>query len=184
MTRPTCILVTLAVMSLASLAITASDAVSLPELAGTYVSSMDGGCSFELQSEGAFSLSCLSQPIRKGQVQMVGEGFRIEGGGVFAEWGVRPRGVVVQGPPAPPGDPTRGPLVVSASEGTNALLLEPLRWGTRLYLIRNGDFDGFCRAIRAGVEPRKEAGGVAFLKRGDHTKRAGRKAPRQCVDPK
>ena len=95
MTRPTRIVATLAVMSLASLATAASDAVSLLGLRGTYVSSMDGGCSFELQSQGAFSLSCLSQPIRKGQVQMVGEGFRIEGGGVFVEWGVRPRGVVI-----------------------------------------------------------------------------------------
>ena len=72
-------------------------------------------------------------------------------------------GVDQQGPPAPVAI-RRADHSSGASKGPI-----PSRWslcaGERS-LLDECDFDGFCRAIRAVLEPRKEAGGAAFLRRG------------------
>jgi hypothetical protein len=166
----------------------ASDAVSFPELAGTYLSSMRGGCELELKKDGSFALACLAQHVRKGQVHVVGKGFRINGS---ADASVA---VVRRLPPLPSSgaedsadplvDPTSGPLVVSTSEDDRSLLLKPLRWGARLYLVQADAYEAFCREIKTGLEPRKEAGGTQFLRRGDHRKTADANAPMECAGSK
>jgi hypothetical protein len=173
------------VLLLVAPAVGAADAVRFGDLEGTYVSARHGGCRLELKKRGSFSLSCGSRTV-KGQASAVGPGFAVIGGGGSAETpqpAVLMHGSTEDWPPSLR-DPTRGPYVVSGPEGGESFWLEPLRWGSRLYLVRNGDFDGFCRDVQAGVEPRKTETGAEFLRRGDHLKPAAGRRPKVCDGPK
>ena len=172
-------LILLAVLSVGSVS-RSSDDVSLAILEGTYLSSMQGGCSLELHSDASFALMCLSQPLRRGHIQVRGDVLTIDGAGPIPFADIRPRRLEPKGAHAPLGDPTSGPLVIAWPEVGRSLRLTPLRWGARLYLIRNADYRAFCKAIDNGDEPRHDPGGYQFLRRGDHMKPAGKRPPIQC----
>ena len=151
----------------------ASDSIRLADLAGTYVSSSDGGCLLELRKDGSYTLSCGSRPKLKGQTRLIEGGFGI---------GPSRLPTVIGMPPPAPDDPTRGPYIVRTSDDDESLSfwLEPLRWGDRLYLIRSADYESFCGSIRAGTEPRTTPTGEAFLRRGDHRKVTASQLPKEC----
>ena len=149
----------------------AGDSLSFADLAGTYVSSLDGGCLLELRKDSTYMITCGKRPPRKGQTLFIDGGFSVGTGPIPEAIGM---------PPSAPGDPTRGPYVVRVAEEPISLWLEPLRWGDRLYLIRGGEQTAFCRSIRSGLEPRAETTGDEFLRRGDHRRAAGPKPPREC----
>jgi hypothetical protein len=163
----------------------AGETASFADLAGTYVSSVRGGCQLELDKGGYFSLTCAPwRRALKSRVMPLGDGrFVILGGEVRGDLQLPP-----DPPPAragsgwPPSlrDPTKGPYVVHGPEATDTFVLMPLRWGERLYLIRAGELEPFCQSISSGLEPRKTAGGDQFLRRGDHAKRVGAKRPPEC----
>jgi Tol biopolymer transport system component len=50
--------------------------------------------------------------------------------------------------------------------------LVPVRWGQRLYLVRDRAMGGFCDLVIRGLEPRSSARGPFLLRAGDEGKRA------------
>ena len=161
----------------------AADTLRFADLQGTYISALHGGCLLGLGKDGYFSLTCGERQVR-GRVAQIGGGFAVIGGGSGAEMpahvALPPQGTAGAWPPSL-SDPTRGPYVVyGPGPGGHSFWLEPLRWGARLYLIRDGNYDAFCQAVRTGVEPRKTPTGSEFLRRGDHLKPVPRKPPREC----
>jgi len=163
----------------------AAETASFADLAGTYVSSVRGGCQLELDKAGDFSLTCAPwQRALKSHAMPLGDGR-------FIIFGAEGRGglVLPPDPPPPPAvsgwppsvrDPTKGPYVVHGPDAGDTFVLMPLRWGERLYLIRAGELEAFCRSISSRLEPRKTAVGDQFLRRGDHAKRVGGKRPPLC----
>jgi hypothetical protein len=161
----------------------ARDALSFADLAGTYVSSSDGGCLLELRKDSSYTLSCGSRAMGKGKAVPIDADFGIEGiQGAFGIGPSRRSPTVIPIVPPAPGDPTRGPYVVRDpdDDASPSFLLRPLHWGDRLYLVHVGNSESFCESIRAGREPRTKPNGEAFLRRGDHRKVVGSKLPKDC----
>jgi hypothetical protein len=161
----------------------ASDALRFADLAGTFVSSSDGGCLLELRKDSSYTLSCGSRAMGKGKAVPIEADFGIEGiEGAFGIGPSRRLPTVIPIVPPAPGDPTRGPYVVRDpdDDASPSFLLRPLHWGDRLYLVHAGNYESFCGSIRAGTEPRTEPNGEAFLRRGDHRKAVGSKLPKEC----
>jgi hypothetical protein len=165
--------------------------VHFDELKGTYLSSRDGGCSLELHGDGTYLLTCPSRQSRRGEALVMAGGFMISTGtAALGAPALESPGEFYIPPPAPPArngqwppatqDPTSGPFVIEGSVTERSVWFEPLRWGPRLYLIPGGDNRAFCRAVQTGTEPRKQAAGEFFLRRGDHRKRAGTLPPQVC----
>src|SRR5512134_2316591 len=77
---------------------------------GVYLSSMQGGCALELHKDASFALTCLSQPHRKGRIQVLGNVMKIEPAGPIPVFDFRLRLIEPKGAHAPAGDPTSGPL--------------------------------------------------------------------------
>jgi hypothetical protein len=171
-----------------------SSALRFADIEGDYLSTMHGGCELSLRGDSTFVLTCQALPVCQGRAVAFDDSF-----GLLC----RARGVSTvqesQNPPTSPGwppairDPTQGPYVPSGPVGGPQDLqpprvreffwLAPLHWGDRLYLIRDADYDAFCRSIRAGIEPRKLVAGEQFLRRGDHLKAAPNE-PDECRRPK
>jgi hypothetical protein len=184
-------LATIAVGCVAAHVVAAESAPRFTELKGSFVSSVQGGCRLKLERDGRYSLSCGSRPIQTGQAIPFGDGFSVR----FADRNeAGPPAAPLEGLPVPwpsPGrpadvgerslqDPTVGPFVVEMPKPSGWFWLEPVRWGERLYLVQDGAYRVFCKAIRAGVEPRKTALGVIFLRVGDHTRPVARTTPTEC----
>ena len=161
-------LVVAVLVSASALAFPADD-VPFTELAGNYVSSLGGGCILSLSSDATFALTCPAQPLRIGMASSEDGLIIIPGPSTGGE-----RTLI---PPPPSGDPTIGPYVF---RDTEALWLEPLRWGSRQYLILDGQMETFCRAISDGEEPRATPLGGQFLRVADYDKPAGKDAPARC----
>jgi hypothetical protein len=155
--------------------------VRYAELEGAYVSSVNGGCTLELKRDASYSLRCGAR-VQMGHAIRFGEGIVVGGSDVAGDIELPPPSPPQGGPSWPPSfrDPTRGPYVVAGPERGTSFWLQPLRWGKRLYLIRDGDYQGFCQAVRSGAEPRKATLGDEFLRRGDHLKAVGQQLPKEC----
>jgi hypothetical protein len=159
---------------------TANEALFFEELEGTYQSAVRGGCVLTLQRDASFRLACGAEPSRRGRAEVVGGAVVVPGPRATPVYSMP---LFLRLPPGPPDrplsveDPTVGPYVVRDME---AFWLVPLRWGSRLYLIRDGNYESFCQAIQAGQEPRNTALGDQFLRSGDHEQAVGRSAPTEC----
>ena len=150
--------------------------------AGTYVSSMFGGCTLRLSKTGGVVLKCSGQPAQTGSSVARETDFVVlipkppeppnDALGV-------PRGEIAFPPANAPDDLLWLPLIDSGSGG-NAIALKPVRWGARLYLV--ADLTRFCDAIKKEVEPRVVSVGTEFLRAGDERKAAGRTLPTPCLD--
>lgn len=150
----------------------------LEDIAGTYVSSLFGGCSLQLEPKDSFILRCAGRAPESGKYRWLGDELWIPD--PFARGASSPTYVPPQvdprsAPAWPPSleDPT-APLIASEAAGTLMLRLKPLRWGQRTYLLQYDDLS-FCRVIQRGLEPRKVAMGPEFLRDGDHRKPADRR---------
>jgi hypothetical protein len=183
------------VLSCGMSVIASADAMRFADIEGEYTSSIHGGCELLVRRNATFELKCQACPVCRGRAVDFGSSFGFlcgqpADGSVQEQNPQGPR----RGPASPPAvrDPTRGPYVMHPSDGSRGRTqrtapggefywLEPFRWGDRLYLIRDGDYETFCRSIRVGVEPRKTAAGEQFLRRGDHVKRVHPKEPAECT---
>jgi hypothetical protein len=157
--------------------------VPFPELEGTYLSSMLGGCTLTLRSRGPAVIRCGSDPPLSAPAVPHGTGF-----GVLVPATRTARQAIPypqprsRAPAWPPSleDPT-GPLVVSRPTSTVSLLwLQPVRWGPRLYLVREEYLAAFCGPGRGGREPRGFPYGDEFLRSGDDRKLVPRGALPEC----
>jgi hypothetical protein len=159
----------------------AGDADYLRDLEGVYQSSRLGGCTLQLVRSGAFTLVCASNPEHRGEAIVLGRGLLIPGASGPDDLPAPPGRIILPQPSLPGAtpswppsvaDPTSGPYLLDAEAYLSplgvALFLEPLRWGSRLYLISSGDRESFCDEIKVGTEPRRSAVGQQFLRRGDH----------------
>jgi hypothetical protein len=151
------------------------------DVAGTYVSSLLGGCSLQLEPRHSFILRCAGRAPESGKYRWLGDELWIpdpfaRGAPAYMPPQIDPRSV----PAWPPSleDPT-APLLASKPTGTTTLVLKPVRWGQRTYLLEYGHLS-FCRIIERGLEPRKVAMGPVFLRDGDHRKPADRRPPWFC----
>jgi hypothetical protein len=173
---------------------TSADGLRFADIEGDYISSIHGGCELQLRSDATFELSCGTLPACRGRAIDFGSSFGLLCGrpvdGIIQEQVPQLPPRSPEGPPALR-DPTRGPYVTRPSGGPRGraqpaaqvgefLWLEPFQWGARRYLIRDGDYEAFCRSIRVGVEPRNAPAGEQFLRRGDHAKRVHPKEPPEC----
>jgi hypothetical protein len=181
--------VVIAIVPLAAARARADEVVRFADLAGTYVSSVRGGCKLELGGAGNYSLACAPwQRVRKSQAMVLGDGWLVIFGGDGQAAEVEARLSLPPDPPPsgaagwPPSlrDPTRGPYVVHRPGASDSFLLLPMRWGERLYLIQAGEVEAFCRSISSRVEPRKAAVGDQFLRLGDHVRSVSAKPPAEC----
>ncbi len=50
------------------------------------------------------------------------------------------------------------------------IVLMPVRWGGRIYLVPDGELQQFCEDTSKGTEPRSIERGRYFLRLGDHRK--------------
>ena len=168
----------------------AGDPVRFPDLAGSYASSVRGGCTLELGKAGNYSLVCA--PLRqthKGQAMVLGNGWVVIFGDE-SEIGLSEAAISLRADPPSSGapsdwppsrrDPTRGPYVVYRPDASDGFILLPLRWGERQYLIRAGEVEAFCRSIGSGLEPRKTAVGDQFLRISDLARTVGARSPAEC----
>lgn len=159
---------------------TANEALFFEELEGTYQSTVRGGCVLTLQRDASFRLACGVESSRRGRAEFVRGAVVIPGPRATQVYSMPLFLRLPLGPPDQPftvQDPTVGPYLVRDMQ---AFWLVPLRWGSRLYLIRDGNYENFCQAIQAGQEPRNTALGDQFLRSGDHVQPAGRTAPTEC----
>ena len=76
-------------------------------------------------------------------------------------------------------DPTP-PLVGSQTSRLELMVLVPVRWGPRRYLVRSESLSAFCNSIAEGSEPRGVEGGWEFLRVGDYDKKPGKRPPAEC----
>lgn len=176
----------LAIAFLVPATMAAEQPVSFMALVGSYVSSSDGGCTLTLGRDRTSLIACTGHSPLSGEALPFASGFAIPVGEPAEYFAPRlTPGRSTAEPQWPPSvrDPTV-PLIASQPVHSDALWLVPLRWGSRLYLIRDGDILGFCGEIRNGTEPRTVAAGVHFLRSGDHRKRAGRRPPAECNNTK
>jgi hypothetical protein len=156
--------------------------VSFTALAGSYVSSSDGGCTLTLRSDRTSLITCKNRPPRSGEAWPFASGFAVPTGESVEYIALRfapSRSTAEPNWPPSVQDPTV-PLIISQPAYTESLWLVPLRWGSRLYLIRDGDIVGFCGEVQRGTEPRTVAMGIHFRRSGDHRKPAGRHSPAEC----
>lgn len=172
----------------------ADDPLVLAELAGSYTSTAFGQCTLTLDSAGTAALRCRNHESQTGSAHPVH--FKRQPGVLTqpapAIMLIFPGDHAISSgtylpplsgtpPPAwPPSvdDPT-APLIRSQPPHT-LLLLRPLHWGSRLYLLRHQHLRDFCSAVRQGVEPRHAAEGPEFLRVGDHDKPVGDMPPELC----
>jgi hypothetical protein len=94
--------------------------------------------------------------------------------------------------PSPERDPTPKPpwlardptaALVKLPNAQGCLLLRPVQWGDRLYLLPHGDLAMFCKAVDEGSEPRSIPTGPFFLRVGDHRKSGPAQPPPGCQTP-
>jgi hypothetical protein len=175
-----------ALVALAAAQVLHADEKPFAKAAGEYLSSVSEMCRLKLRPNGSYLLIRGDGRPRTGQAIAVGPSFAIQ----LPDHGIRiAESFSIPAPTRRPGtstwppsldDPT-APLVVSRSGGLGFVVLNPLRWGSRLYLVRS--LRGFCGAIAAGKEPRSVPFGDEFFRSGDHKKKAGKEPPPECSDP-
>jgi len=161
------------------------EALYLSELEGTYSSSILGGCDLFISGLDG-RLLCKGRPVSPVVLAQSLSGYSvlISTAPIHAQviLGRHARRAGAGSSAWPPSltDPTL-PLVASSQPSPGTLLwLHPVRWGPRLYLVREDQLKGFCTAPRKLKEPRKVAKGDHFLKVGHHQKPVSKKAAPQC----
>ena len=157
------------------------------QLAGDYFAGApDDRCSLKLKKTGLYVLSCEGRALASGTARLIGPVMAIEAPAIeppaYEQAGLRMKPAEPYPRPWPPSlqDPT-APLVSSGVPRMQLVLLTPLRWGARQYLVRTDALASFCRAITQGTEPRRVAYGLEFLRSGDHRKRVGESRPAECA---
>jgi len=165
-------------------------AVNFAQLEGTYLSSILGGCELRLEKDASFMLSCRDRVGCRGRAMSIPPGFVVLCPDTAGRQSLVLRAANEPAPPTewppPTRDPTKGPFRVyppsieSQTPVPQALWLEPVFWGPRVYLVQHDDHDVFCGGVQIGVEPRSSPWGYYFLRRGDHRKRPHSKAPSEC----
>lgn len=142
---------------------------NLGALEGTYFAVLAdvGACYLQLSRDATVHVTCGNEP----PAQL---GVTAEGGSILVF--LRPRYAFLRKPSRSSGgvswlshDPTQ-PLIAGDPSDTATLLLQPVRWGSRVYLIAAGDRQQFCLAAALGMEPRIVARGPYFLRLGDHSR--------------
>jgi hypothetical protein len=157
------------------------------EVAGEYIAgAVDERWSLTLDKTGRYVLSCQGRVLGEGKGRFVGPLIVIEAAvRDSVPWDqawLRERPPDTRREQWPPSlqDPTT-PLVSDTLPRTQLVLLTPIRWSGRLYLVRSDALSAFCGAVHEGIEPRRSAYGVEFLRSGDHRKRVGAQRPAACA---
>jgi hypothetical protein len=157
------------------------------QFAGDYLAGApDDRCSLKLKKTGLYALSCEGRALASGTARLIGPAMAIEAPTVdppaHEQSGLRMKPAEPHPQPWPPSlqDPT-APLVSSEVPRMQLVLLTPLRWGARQYLVRTDALASFCRAIAQGTEPRRVAYGLEFLRSGDHRKPVEGARPAECA---
>jgi hypothetical protein len=175
---------------LSAVASTRADPVNFAQLEGTYLSSILGGCELRLEKDASFMLSCRNRVGCRGRAMSIPPGFVVLCPDTAARLSFALRAANQRAPPTewppPTRDPTKGPFrgyppsIESQTRVPEALWLEPVLWGPRVYLVEHDDHDVLCGRVEVGVKLRSLPWGHFFLRRGDHRKRPHSKTPSEC----
>ena len=138
------------------------------ELRGTYFAFLPdlGGCYLQVKAERTISIACGNRPLDEAGVLLPDGSIIVYYLRAAAAVHVVPfrRGTAQSG-----GDPT-SLLVAAPHSRSRYIVLMPVRWGGRVYLVPDGELQQFCEATSKGIEPRSIERGRYFLRLGDHRK--------------
>lgn len=169
-------LVAAALLAVAVPTHTAESRLSLSDVTGAYFSSILGGCWLRVRADHQVSGRCGDRLSLGGWVARSEEGAVIVA--FLSETEIsddRPYRIIRPAAPPPQespswppslADPTAPLLGPDDEPSSYRLLLYPVRWGRRIYLVRVENLKDFCEGPDRTREPRSTAAGEEFLRTG------------------